>query len=301
MDKPWRGIFTIPQTPFHPDGTLDEEGLRKEVEFCIACGAHGIVAPVNASEFYTLSDAERERVIHVIIEQTQARIPVIIGVTATVKELAVQYSRQAEEASANGVIAMPPYVFKAKADGVTAYYKAISDAIHIPVMIQNAPPPLGSSLSPALMVQLCRELENIQYIKEETLPTGHYITAINKTNEPAVKGVFGGAAARWMIHELDRGVCGFMPACHFTDVYVHIWDLYEAGECEEARQVYYKFLPLINMELILSVSLAKYCLVKRGVFEHEYARRPDGVVLDEFDRKEIDRTIEEIQPYLKVR
>ena len=296
----WRGIFTIPQTPFNADGSVDFGGLRSEVDFCLACKTHGIVSPVNASEFYTLSDSEREELITTLVKQTKGKVPVIVGVTATTKELAVKYSKFAEEAGADGVIALPPYVFKADRNGIYAYYKAISDAVSIPVMIQNAPAPLGSSIAPALMVQMCKEIEHIDFIKEETPPTGHYITNILKVNEPAVKGVFGGAAARWMIHELDRGVCGFMPACHFTDVYVHIWDLYEAGKFEEARQVYYKFLPMINMELILSVSLAKYCLIKRGVFACEYSRRPDGVVLDEFDVKEINKCWEEIKPYLKV-
>ncbi len=300
FDKPWRGIFTIPQTPFDAKGRLDEDSLRREAEFCIRTGAHGLVAPVNASEFYALSDDERERITRILVEEARHRVPVIIGVTAASVELAVNFSRQAEEAGADGVIAMPPHILKASRDGVAAYYRAMAGATAMPVIIQNAPPPLGSSLAPAFMVQLCREIENIQYIKEETLPTGHYITAILKQAGPEVKGVFGGAAARWMMPELMRGTCGFMPACQFTDVYVQIWDLWEAGDPEGARALFNKLLPLINLEGMLSVALVKEILVRRGVIACSYVRRPDNAPLDEHDLREMERCLQDIEPYYRV-
>jgi dihydrodipicolinate synthase/N-acetylneuraminate lyase len=64
---PFRGVFTIPCTPFTEPGGLDENSLRREIEFCIECGAHGLVAPVNASEFTSLSDEERQRVVEIVV------------------------------------------------------------------------------------------------------------------------------------------------------------------------------------------------------------------------------------------
>lgn len=299
--QPWRGIFTIPQTPFDEEGRLDEESLRREVDFCIRAGAHGLVAPVVASEFYVLSDDERLRITRILVEAARGRVPTIIGVTAPSREAAVMFSREAEDAGADGVIAMPPHVLKASRDGVYAYYQAISDAIRLPIFIQNAPPPLGSALAPAFMVQMCREIEQVQYVKEETLPTGHYITAILNQAGPEVKGVFGGAAARWMLPELERGACGFMPACQFTDIYVQIWDLWEGGDREGARALFNKLLPLINLEGMLSVSLVKEILVRRGVIASAHIRRPDGAALDVYDIRELERCLEDVAPYFAVR
>jgi len=300
MTNNWRGIFTIPQTPFDTKGRLDEDSLRREVDFCIRAGAHGLVAPVVASEFYVLSDAERECIATILVQEAHGRVPVIIGVTAASHELAADLAHQAAHLGADGVIAMPPHVLKASRDGIYAYYRALSLASDLPVIIQNAPPPLGSALAPSFMVQLCRELEHLDFIKEETLPTGHYISAILEQNEPAVKGVFGGAAARWMLPELERGACGFMPACQFTDIYVQIWELWEMGDSEGARTLFNKLLPLINLESVLSVGLAKELLVRRGVIANAYVRRPDGARLDSHDMREIERCLSDIEPYYRL-
>lgn len=298
MNPIWKGIFVILQTPFDKEGQLDEESFRREIEFSIRAGAHGLVAPAVASEFYVLSDYERERIASILVQETKGRVPVIIGTTAASKEQAVIFARHAEEVGANGLMAMPPHVMKANRERIYEYYQALSRATTLPIMIQNAPPPLGSSLAPTFMTQMCGEIERVCYIKEETLPTGHYITAILKASQGAVAGVFGGASARWMLSELERGACGFMPACHFTDVYVQIWEMWQSGHSEKARNLFNKLLPLINLEAVLSVSLCKQILMRRGVFASANVRRPDGAVLDAYDLKEMEECMKEIEPYL---
>ena len=84
MSKPFRGIFTIPATPFTEDLQVDWDGLRRVVEFCVGCGAHGLVWPVNASAFYVLSDEERLKGMEVVVEQAAGRAPVVIGTRSAV-------------------------------------------------------------------------------------------------------------------------------------------------------------------------------------------------------------------------
>ena len=79
MSTPFRGVFTIPSTPFDERLEVDWEGLRRVVDFGVACGAHGIVWPVNASSFAVLSDEERLRGARVVVEQVAGRVPVVIG------------------------------------------------------------------------------------------------------------------------------------------------------------------------------------------------------------------------------
>lgn len=300
MADSWKGIFTIPQTPFSADGELDEESLRREIDFCIRAGAHGLVAPVVASEFYVLTDEERLRIPHILVEEAGGRIPVIVGVAGVSRVQAVIYSKEARKAGADGVIAMPPYVMKGNQETIFAYFAAISEAAGRPVFIQNAPPPLGSSLTPSFMLRMCREIEHVKYIKEETLPTGHYISSILDGESPEVKGVFGGAAARWMLPEMERGAAGFMPACQFTDIYVQIWDLWQDGKKEKARSLFDKLLPMINYEGMLSVSLVKEILVRRGIISAAHIRRPDGAKLDRYDIQEMLRGLERLEPYFTV-
>ena len=82
MSEPWHGIFTIPLTPFTEDLALDFDGLDRVIDFCVAAGAHGIVYPVMASEFFTLSDEERMRLMPLVTRQVNGRIPVVTGVAA---------------------------------------------------------------------------------------------------------------------------------------------------------------------------------------------------------------------------
>src|SRR5207245_8578188 len=157
---PFRGVFAIPCTPFTERGALDEESLRREVEFCVQCGAHGIVAPVNASEFTSLSDDERKRVVEIVVEAAAGRAPVVAGVSAVSAEVATLFARHAAEAGADALIAMPPYVRKAAPDEILAYYQAISDATPLPIFIQNFVAPIGTPMTAAFMVRLLRELEH---------------------------------------------------------------------------------------------------------------------------------------------
>ena len=110
VKNPFRGIFTIPSTPFHSNGEIDVEGFRRVVDFCVECGAHGLVYPVNASEFTSLSDAERMQLSAVLVEQNAGRIPAIIGVAGVTKEVAANFAAHARDIGADGMIAMPPYI-----------------------------------------------------------------------------------------------------------------------------------------------------------------------------------------------
>ncbi len=92
--------LTIPSTPFGADGGIDVEGFRSIVDFCVACGAHGLVFPVNASEFTSLSDAERMDLSRVMVEQNAGRIPTMIGVAGVTKEVATMFARHAREIGA---------------------------------------------------------------------------------------------------------------------------------------------------------------------------------------------------------
>ena len=296
MSKQMRGIFAILCTPFNEDESLDEDALRREVNFVVEAGAHGIVAPVMASEFQTLSDSERKTVIRVAVEETAGRIPVVAGTHGLSAPHAVELSRYANEVGADAVIALPPYITKPSQEGVFRYYKAISDAVSIPVFVQNASPPLGMGLSGQFVVKMAREIERVEYVKEETLPTNHSISSTVAANDGSIKGVFGGAACRYMLDEMRRGADGFMPACELPDVDARIWDLYHAGKEDEARDVFEKLLPVLNLEGQLGMSLSKEVMRRRGVLKNSVVRVAEGR-LDEHDMIELDRCLERLEPY----
>jgi 4-hydroxy-tetrahydrodipicolinate synthase len=110
MSNKMRGIFTIPSTPFKEDLSIDIPGFRNMVKFCIDCGAHGLVFPVNASEFTNLSDDERLVLAEEMVKIAEGKIPTVVGVAASTKQGAVKLASHAGRIGASAVIAMPPYV-----------------------------------------------------------------------------------------------------------------------------------------------------------------------------------------------
>lgn len=295
-----KGIFTIPQTPFIKGNKgfleLDEESLRREINFCVEAGAHGIVMPVMASEFSVLCEDERKRIAEIVVDETKRRIPTVIGVAGVNTRMAVDLAVHAQEMGADAVIAMPPYISLLSRDEIYQYYKSISDAVKIPIFIQNAGPPLGSALPPEFVAKLVREIKNVKYVKEEVPPEGHSITALLKACGSEVKGVFGGAGGRYLIEELKRGASGNMPACEYTDILAEIYDRYSRGDEEGARELHHVFLLLINLTI---GECPKEVLRRRGILRTSYSRSPQPKV-DGYDIMELDRYLRAAKRYFRV-
>lgn len=299
MTGPLRGVFTIPSTPFDESGQLDDAGLRRMVDFCVACGAHGIVAPVNASEFTRLSDEERLRVTRLVVEQTAGCVPVVIGTAGVCTEHAVMFSRYAQQVGANAVIAMPPYVNKVDEDGALTYYRGISEAISLPIFVQNNTPPIGTDLSVKSLGRLVREIERVEYVKEETFPATHKLTQLRELAGARLKGVFGGAGGRYLLLEHPRGSAGNMPGCHVTDVIVRLWDALEAGRRDEAKRIYGLLAPLYAIEAQYPGIIYKQVLRRRGVIRCARVRNAPTRPLDEADIRALDEILVDLAPLFR--
>lgn len=290
MTEQFRGVFTIPVTPFDRHGNLDEDSLKNEVDWCIRAGAHGIVAPVNASEAPTLTDDERRRVTRLIVETTDKRVPVVIGVSGVSTQASVLYAKYARQVGADSVIAMPPYgVRLADPESVFAFYQSVADAVDgLPVFIQNWSGPAGTAMSAHQLTRLLSEIDNVSYIKEETTDAGHMMTTILAMARDDCRGVMGGIGGRYLMDEFRRGACGTMPACQVTDIHVNIWNALEAGNVEKARRTFNRLLPLLNMEAAFAVALCKEVLKRRGVIANTTMRARRDSPLDQYDHQELD-------------
>ncbi len=291
----YRGVFTIPSTPFTETLDLDLPSLRRIVDFCIGCGAHGLVYPVNASSFSVLSDVERIQASKAVVEQCAGRIPVVIGVAGVSKEHAASFAAEARAMGADAVIAMTPYVSKIKDEGlVVDYYQAIADAVQRPVFIQNHT--VGSELSIGTLARVVREVDHVHYIKEETFPVTHKLSGVLSEAGPKLRGVFGGAGGRFLLLEHPRGVAGQMPGCHVTDVVVRLWNALESGNMAEALHVYGALAPLYALENQWVGNCYKEILRIRGVIECTRTRNVTDSVDDE-DRRALKATVAALEPF----
>jgi 4-hydroxy-tetrahydrodipicolinate synthase len=291
-----RGVFAIPVTPFDLDSSIDEVYLQRCVTFCVEAGVHGIVAPVNASEFTSLTDEERLRVAEIVIAATARRVPVVIGVSGVSAAHAQTFARHARKIGADAVIAMPPYLRKASQAEILDYYRAVARAAELPVFIQNYQAPIGTPLSPDFMNKIIQEVDGVSYIKEETIPAGHQISAALRMVGPRLKGIMGGMAGRFLLDEHRRGICGTMPACEIADVHVQLWNALEAGNESLARSIYNRILPLLNLEWLYGAPVYKEVLRRRGIIQSPGVRGPGFPSLDEYDHLELDAVLSDISP-----
>lgn len=290
----WRGVFTIPCTPFHDDGALDLQSLASVVEFCVDAGAHGLVAPVLASEAWTLSPEERTLVIDTLVHGVRGRIPVVIGVSADTADTSLRLARQAEQAGANAVIAIAPAECNDDLDRIFRFYEALSNAMTLPIFVQNVDPPYGTRLDGSFVARLVREIPRVDWIKEETTPPGWAMTKEIAESDSKLRGVMGGVAGRYLFDEYRRGACGFMPACEFTDVDARLWNILENGDETRARRLFERLLPLLNFES-RGGGVYKSVMKRRGVIASDYTRQYAGNPLDRYDRLELDRLLEDIE------
>lgn len=292
----YRGVFTIPSTPFRETGEIDTPSFQRMIDFCIECGSHGLVYPVNASEFTALSDAERLELSEVLVKQNADQLPIIIGVAGVAREVAEGFAKHAHDIGAHGVIAMPPYIHHISESMVFEYYQTISDAAQMPVFIQNNMPPIGSNLSAACLLKLCREIEHVDYIKEETLPSTVKLTDVLEGNDGSCKGVFGGAGGRYLIEEYRRGSAGQMPASHVVDIVVALWDALEAGDEERSTYIYKEMAPLFLFEHQLP-GCYKEVLYRRGIIDCPL-KRNGKMPLDDISSKYLDEILTQLEPLM---
>ena len=286
MSERLEGILPVVQTAFTDGGEIDHASMERQVEFCLRAGADGLVYPVLGSEFMFLSDNERRDLVEFIVKCAAGRIPIIAGVAGPSTAIAVEQAAHAREIGADAVIAMPPYVSVATPGQIFDYFRAIAEAARLPVIIQHSPK--GPGMNVAFLKRLLAEVENIHYIKEEMEPSAHNISELVEADIPGCWGIHGGGFCRWMMSELDRGATGFMPSVEIVDIHVQIWNAYQSGAVERAREIFNLIAPLILLNLNLFLPAVKQILVRRGILSSNRMRQPGIPPLDEADCRELD-------------
>jgi 4-hydroxy-tetrahydrodipicolinate synthase len=295
----WRGVFAVLVTPFHRDLTLDLDALRRQVDFCVDCGVQAVVAPVVASEFFTLADAERITICEAVGEQLRGRASFVAGVSASSAPHAQRLAEAATVAGADALIAMPPVLAGRSTDRTFAYYAAIAEASPLPLMVQNAPEPVGAPLTTAELVALIEAVPQIEAVKEETAPNPQRVGALVEAAGSRLQGVIGGLGGIYLFNELARGATGTMPACQFADVMVKILALRAAGAEDAARAVFATIQPALVLERLYGMTFMKACLQRRGVLPGR-ATRVAEPPLDGFDESELDAVWSRLEPHFSV-
>ena len=273
----YKGVFPVVPTTFTDDGDLDLESQKRCVDFMIDAGSNGLAILANFSEQFVLSDDEREILTRTILDHVDGRVPVIVTTTHTSTRVCAERSRRAQEAGAAMVMVMPPYhgaTIRMSEPLIHAFYARLSDAIDIPIMIQDAPV-AGTPLSAAFLARMAKEIENVAYFKIETPGAASKLRELIRLGGDAIEGPWDGEEAITLLPDLDAGATGSMTGGGFPDGIRPIVDDYLAGRRERAVEGYARWLPLINYENRQCGLLACKALMKEGgIIASEAPRHP---------------------------
>jgi dihydrodipicolinate synthase/N-acetylneuraminate lyase len=273
----YRGIFPVAPTTFTESGALDLESQKRCIDFMIDAGSNGICILANFSEQFVLSDDERELLARTIIEHVAGRVPVIVTTTHFSTRVCAQRSRRAQDMGAAMVMVMPPYhgaTLRVTEDKNYEFFAALSSALSIPIMVQDAPIS-GVQLSAAFLARMAKEIEQISYFKIETPGAASKLRELIRLGGDAIEGPWDGEEAITLIPDLEAGANGAMTGGGYPDGIRKIIDPYMAGRREEAIAEYQRWLPLINYENRQAGLLAAKALMKEGgVIACEAPRHP---------------------------
>ncbi len=277
MPARYKGVFPVVPTTFHDDGTLDLASQKRCLDFMIEAGSHGLCILANFSEQFSLSDEERDILTRTALAHVAGRVPVIVTTTHYGTAVCAARSRRAQELGAAMVMIMPPYhgaTFRVPEPQIHEFYARVSDAIDIPIMVQDAPAS-GTVLSPAFLARMAQEIEHLAYFKIETAGAASKLRELIRLGGAAIEGPWDGEEAITLLADLDAGATGAMTGGAYPDGIRSIIDPYLAGDREAAVNAYAKWLPLINAENRQGGILTAKALMKEGgVIACEAARHP---------------------------
>jgi 4-hydroxy-tetrahydrodipicolinate synthase len=291
------GVYSVLPTPFADNGDVDEASLRRVVELFIAAGVNGVTALGVTGEVARLDDAERARVLEIVLDQVAGRIGVVAGTSADGTRTCIQYSRHAKAAGATAVMVSPPRMPKLNSEVVVRHFIALAEAVDVEIVVQDYPPISGYTMEPALLARVAREIPRARTIKLEDPPTPFKTSRILEQAAGLDVRIFGGLGGVFLLEELMAGATGAMTGFAFPEVLVTIVAQYQAGDIDSAADVFYRAVPLMRFEFQEGIGMAirKEVLRRRGALTSAATRAP-GAGLDATTLAALDRVMARVDP-----
>lgn len=293
------GCLPVLCTPFDDNGAVSEPDFDRLIDFVSDCGADGCVYPGVASEVDTLTQEERARMVLRLGRRLGGGLPFVVGASAQSVDEAVTHIRAGAEAGASAAMVMAPAQMGQDIDALQDYFDRIAARSDLPIMLQNAPAPIGAGLAPEDIARIASAVDGISWVKEETMPCGQNLTRIRAAAGDGIRGVFGGAGGRYITDELARGSLGTLPAAELSDLHARLLASWHAGDETEARRLFMVSMPLLNFQAVFRMHMTKEVLRLRGVLRHTHVRGA-GPRMDAGDLAELCALLDQLSPELSL-
>jgi 4-hydroxy-tetrahydrodipicolinate synthase len=238
MFKP-DGILPALVTPFTDDGkAVDEERLRTLVNHCIELGVHGVVPCGTTGEFVNLTDEEKKRVIKIVVDEVNGRVPVVAGTGASGTDEAVQMTKYAKDVGATAALIVTPFYLKPADRGIYEHYYTIANEVDLPIILYNIPQCTGAPL-PWQMVEDLAQIPNIVGLKDSSGQLSFILAVLEKVRDK-INVLCGHDEV--VVAALAAGCSGAILASAnvIPDVWIQIYNHVKRGELQQARELQYK-------------------------------------------------------------
>jgi dihydrodipicolinate synthase/N-acetylneuraminate lyase len=296
------GVCPVVAVPFLDDGAVDVEGFRAVVEHVILSGVPALNLFGLASEYYKLTDQEREVLGSTLLARTRSNSDVMafLSVTDHATEVAVQRARHYEEQGADGLVVLPPFILRPSSAAIAEHIEAVLSAVTLPVVVQYAPSQTGVTVEPETWARLHQRRPNLGMVKVEAEPPGRYISTLRHVSQGRLNALVGYAGVQ-LPDALRRGASAVQPGCSFVEVYVELMRLWGSQDHAGFTHLHRNLLPFISywmqgVELIVQVE--KHILLRRGIIASDHCRRPH-YALDDEEYYLIDRFFDEFGEFFQ--
>jgi 4-hydroxy-tetrahydrodipicolinate synthase len=286
------GVYSVLPTPFTKSGDVDVASLEKVVDLIVGAGVQGVTALGVTGEVARLNERERGLIVDTVVKRVNGRARVIVGASADGVRTCVDYTREAKALGGAAVMVSPPRALKLNTESVVSHYKALADAVDLPIVVQDYPPISGFSVEASLLARIAREIPSARTIKLEDPPTPFKTARILAAAGETKVAILGGLGGVFLLEELMAGAAGVMTGFAYPEVLVKVVALYRAGQVDEAADVFYRFVPLMRFEFQEGIGMAirKEVYRRRGAIADAATRAP-AAALDEGTRAALDRVL----------
>ena len=240
------GIIPAVVVPFAEDDSIDVDALRANVTHLIDGGVHGLVVNGTMGEAGALSDDERGLVIDTVLGVADGRLPVTVGVSSTSTATSRRYAEQARAAGAQGVMCLPPVLYRGTPEELAAHFAAVTEASGLPVMAYNNPEASGQDLAPEAIAELAASVPAVVAVKECSGDARRIAELLGSTDLEILVG-----GDDWALEGFAAGSTGWVSgvANVAPRECVELFEAVDEGRLSEARELYQRLLPLGRLDM----------------------------------------------------
>ncbi len=242
----WHGVFPAAITHFHSDQSLDLPATLRHIDAMITAGIHGLIMLGTVGENCSLEYSEKLEVLKAAIDHVRGRIPVLSGVAEYTTSLACRYAADAEKLGADGLMVLPPMVYKSDPRETIQHFRSAANASSLPIMCYNNPVAYSTDITPEMFAELADQ-PTLVAIKESSEDVRRFTDLRNLLGDRYI--LFAGVddlVLECLLLGAEGWVSGLVNA--FPDENRLLWDLASAGQWVEARELYRWYMPLLHLD-----------------------------------------------------